>query len=1215
MKINNTRKIYHFRGGMINNIRTDDEIKDISNKVKTTYDRSLDFSKTLIKKLKLMNINEELIKKLDEQLKDLNISIETIDENIDTNTENYGKIQNAINTTMETIINATSGDNNKIIKLKANKESKPIVFAEIINTDKTVEIVEQLILNLEKQQSDIINQLNNSVNTTKVTIDEVIKKNQLQKKTNEDTINKILQTTETINKLNALFVTVISMSDSIAVSNQDGRSKKDKITDYINDLIQNKLICSNGDSRDYKKGVKCDENLFESPLNVDSDYYMIGKIKEDNQLLSFDDQKEIIDNINIPIFDFKIPIEESLKAQIKKGGATKMHRRKEVIKGGSNQNKEVLEDSTIKMVNANVDLVELNRILGGQLAKLKELITPFKQSIMKFNLMYIHLYHHILFTKSYIQKILLEMPVMYKYLSQGIITYYLNIIKEVEKAITARTEIGKFFYKNFYFNILVVKNFLVSLNQKSIWLWQSAYDDALKLIKEPKDNKAITKQLKEYNITSKLNLETLASQEPAYANAIFIFNAFKDVLDEFQLSQANKVGVYLRINDWTELSKEQTVFEAGTNEFGENILNLDSLNKCPKLIGKNEDDKEMKNTSEVASKVKFKQIFDPDNFTKNDILANYMSLPNFLSKGQSIMLITYGYSGVGKTYTIFGAASTNSDGVLQTSLKQLNSQGKKMYYRAYEIYGRAFPYKSYWEKDPWDYAHYINSFTMEGDIKNVSIKNEKIEPTPTKRRTGDFKPEDDKMTSFINKIDSNPLNSDSTFKELTPEILSKFETIVGKIDGKREAIGTIRRTINNRVSSRSIMIYDFKIVLKEDSDSSKNEYVNFVVMDLPGKENIYETFVNTPSADQYECIKVKDMSDIELSKMTKAMAFMNPLSLMLNSNYSKIVSDKRDQLINLLDVKTQLKNGVDDVGLTNDVQFASPSGKDPNGVLNVEVMKNIIMGNQFTLLNDIYKEIFEVDKNSVDKKGCSINIADCDILCSIVEEHLLTPFEGYYINENIIGLLSSILNNLFLPNIIDKQNEIYMTLGNKVWKESYKGNQTELKMQTYFFRNLLRNQGVLSENGEKNIIDMTTYNEDAPTQTTIDKKQIKTYKDWIEETYDYNKAYKRNKPPINEILKPYFKQIKNIYVFYVVSNQNSKKCDKQIKLISDSRDFLDVLDMYTKAEEDQFNIILDEMKEKSKEDIKEFLKQNCSIDKYRNYKNSQFIKFLELLEK
>jgi len=268
--------------------------------------------------------------------------------------------------------------------------------------------------------------------------------------------------------------------------------------------------------------------------------------------------------------------------------------------------------------------------------------------------------------------------------------------------------------------------------------------------------------------------------------------------------------------------------------------------------------------------------------------------------------------------------------------------------------------------------------------------------------------------------------------------------------------------------------------------------------------------------------------------------------------------------------------------------------------------------NDFKLLNKIYQQIFEIDE----RNSCINNtIEDCENKCSSVADFVLTPFEGYYINENIIGLLSSILNNLFLPNIIQEQQEIYMSLNNNtlsrkdsIWSSTFKAVPNEIKMQTYFFRKLLRNEF------KSDSLTSKKYNNDSGYSTNIDGKDIKTYKDWIEETYDYNKAYRKNKPPINEILKPYFDQIKNIYVFYVVSNKNPLKCDKQIKLISDSYDFLDILDMYTKAEEDILKSQLDELKTKNVDEQIEFLNKYNSLSKFSKYKNYEFIQFLEVLD-
>jgi hypothetical protein len=72
----------------------------------------------------------------------------------------------------------------------------------------------------------------------------------------------------------------------------------------------------------------------------------------------------------------------------------------------------------------------------------------------------------------------------------------------------------------------------------------------------------------------------------------------------------------------------------------------------------------------------------------------------------------------------------------------------------------------------------------------------------------------------------------------------------------------------------------------------------------------------------------------------------------------------------------------------------------------------------------------------------------------------------------------------------------------------------------------------------------------------------KNLKYWLTETYDYNKIYNSENSPISVLLNPYFKKISNLYIFYVVSNNDEDKCDKQIDLIHDSKKFLDEINKY-----------------------------------------------------
>ena len=76
-------------------------------------------------------------------------------------------------------------------------------------------------------------------------------------------------------------------------------------------------------------------------------------------------------------------------------------------------------------------------------------------------------------------------------------------------------------------------------------------------------------------------------------------------------------------------------------------------------------------------------------------------LYNLLKTNFSILIITYGYSGVGKTFTVFG--NKDNSGLLQTSLNNLGSN-IRIKVKTFEIYGIALPYTSYWEnKKPEEY--------------------------------------------------------------------------------------------------------------------------------------------------------------------------------------------------------------------------------------------------------------------------------------------------------------------------------------------------------------------------------------------------------------------------------------------------------------------------------------------------------------------------------
>ena len=139
-------------------------------------------------------------------------------------------------------------------------------------------------------------------------------------------------------------------------------------------------------------------------------------------------------------------------------------------------------------------------------------------------------------------------------------------------------------------------------------------------------------------------------------------------------------------------------------------------------------------------------------------------------------------------------------------------------------------------------------------------------------------------------------------------------------------------------------------------------------------------------------------------------------------------------------------------------------------------------------------------------------------------------------------MFDTLVKNPFYNNVLD----------NEIIKDE---NLKELISQTYFFRNII-------------------YGKEGKSVKAIDYKNGdtqyhgQTFSYWFgsDDIYDYNKSYRKDNPPIATILEPYFEIIKNFYVFYVVSNENKDKCEKQIKFIADSNDFLIELSKFNPEE-------------------------------------------------
>ena len=84
------------------------------------------------------------------------------------------------------------------------------------------------------------------------------------------------------------------------------------------------------------------------------------------------------------------------------------------------------------------------------------------------------------------------------------------------------------------------------------------------------------------------------------------------------------------------------------------------------------DDVGLKKLKKLSGNIKFNDIFYKKSQT-NDVLSDSMLLEDKLiyeEKRQELVEVTYGYSGVGKSFTLFGTAGENPEsGLLQATAK------------------------------------------------------------------------------------------------------------------------------------------------------------------------------------------------------------------------------------------------------------------------------------------------------------------------------------------------------------------------------------------------------------------------------------------------------------------------------------------------------------------------------------------------------------------
>jgi hypothetical protein len=748
----------------------------------------------------------------------------------------------------------------------------------------------------------------------------------------------------------------------------------------------------------------------------------------------------------------------------------------------------------------------------------------------------------------------------YQYISKGRISFYDSILQKMNEIVdkfenpkdfndpALVEKENKVLYGRHFFMIKILSKFFRSLYE----LWD----------------------VKQWSIYDKIDVEDKNGNKKYY----FLFNIFFKFLDTYHMNLP-PIANYLRINDIESAPKNISFQKKDKHSLDKEVMEQ----KCTNL------DKDPLKSDKVnaAKNINFAEVFDPKNFKENESLSYYMGLSNTLSDKKSIMLLTYGYSGVGKTFTLFGSVKTDSagkktslPGLLQTTLNNVTDYTSiKM--KAFELYGLGVPYKFYWEKDPKDFDHVIYHYN------NIN-GNTADEPILLKTNQFDL-----------------VLVKDESYVEISADQINKFSEITESIDTIRKNIGRIRPTINNPESSRSIMIYDFKITFKD------NKSCKLVIMDLPGKENLYQTYCTSNKDDYMPQEKYSKNYNIN---MIKSMMYINPLWMstipeiaehfdsvpeeedgkkwnpeILNSfanvNYREIfennVVEKKGFNIdknNSAHKQTRMFRKDD---RHNDFSGGQPNSNDRAklalyGILNrsfnntIDYMQNINGKNLFGLGKKI-NEMLKDDKLKEKNFGYA-------------------GLEGIYINENILGLLEVLGEKIQIQkkstnikHVVCPQKEIYKSLFSTKTNISSDirnltpgityAEESEFYSQIMFMNNFLNPRG-----NEVFYKDTTPSNKRGTKMHSYEKYQARNgeskgiindiqdhTKNWIN-NYDYNAIFNIKNPPIKSILSNYLDDLSfsNFYLFFVVSNNfkkdgNIDTCDKQLQLLYDTRVFMDII--------------------------------------------------------
>jgi hypothetical protein len=758
-------------------------------------------------------------------------------------------------------------------------------------------------------------------------------------------------------------------------------------------------------------------------------------------------------------------------------------------------------------------------------------------------------------------KVQINQKKIYKFYTLGLLEYYGEIVEKILYKIK-NTEMSnlseqteQFFYKYHYIILLRLDKFFKWINkyrQRKIM----EDEEKIKMKTMGTDKRALEKFIDVQKCKSYV------------ATMLTELNFIKDLLDQYISAFGENVSIHLRINDFTpfdqkkgltrkvdympgidneyKLSDQIFYNQTGINDDKnklivnfENYINFyynkqnnpninvsdtDLANLKVKKLQELLDEYNQVQQYNTKGGIKFNRIYNTIDFPTTDIISNYMSLAANISSKKGITILTYGYSGVGKTDTLFGSAEDMSKGIeqkngmLQSTFDQFTS-GTEIFLRVYEIYGLGTQYNYYWnpEIDPSNqptnlhdkcghniyYMLIHHDLNISGDVmtsnKGYIIDNHHdilayiLNVKNPDGYTKEFNTLQDKDGNDIlfNRYYDSLIETDNaklnfgkmkSYKKIDEKHYRKFSTFIKNLDETREGIinpikynrtdpgydhiiKRIKKTINNPSSSRSILVFDFQI--KVDG-----YFVPFLICDLPGKEDIYKTYIEkNPSevptnladaileeVDDETMVSVKTVTNLP-TKYKKSTYVLNPLSLSfydqkgvenytviinvikkLTDPINKVISDSLETKIvkEYLNEKTVVVkyNAIDKWHSEENIQL-STFYKNPGTLTTFEQIFNhnelideigrastgpyvffsfLQKGRKDTSTENILKETFKFILPFILK--IIIKYGMLDVLIKITEEitswkywNIYNIYEAFFINENVIGLMQYLISD------------------------------------------------------------------------------------------------------------------------------------------------------------------------------------------------------------